>query len=127
MDAGALDKAVQEAKDKGQVPLAVVGTCGTTVLGAFDPLTEIARVCKKYGIWLHVDVSVCVCVCVCVSVSVCVCVCVGVVQKNKKEVKRWEAYVSVTCTWLPECLYTLGLPIAICKDSLVTYSVCTCV
>ena len=55
------------------------------------------------------------------------CVCVGVVQKNKKEVKRWEAYVSVTCTWLPECLYMLGLPIAICKDSLVTYSVCTCV
>ena len=56
-----------------------------------------------------------------------VCVCVGVVQKNKKEVRRWEAYVSVTCTWLPECLYMLGLPIAICKDSLVTYSVCTCV
>ena len=76
MDAGALDKAVHEAKDKGQVPLAVVGTCGTTVLGAFDPLTEIARVCKKYGIWLHVDVSVCVCVCVCVCECECVCVCV---------------------------------------------------
>ena len=84
-----------------------------------------------------VSVCVCVCVCMCVCVCtcwrvhvracVCVCVCVGVVQKNKKEVKRWEAYVSVTCTWLPECLYMLGLPIAICKDSLVTYSVCTCV
>ena len=57
-------------------------------------------------------------VCVCVCVCVCVFVCVGVVQKNKKEVKRWEAYVSVTCTWLPECLYMLGLPIAICKDSI---------
>ena len=75
----------------------------------------------------HIVYDVCGCVFACVRACVCscVCVCVGVVQKNKKEVKRWEAYVSVTCTWLPECLYMLGLPIAICKDSLVTYSVCT--
>ena len=43
---------------KGKYPLAVVATSGTTVLGAFDPLTDIANVCEKYKIWLHVDVSI---------------------------------------------------------------------
>ena len=32
-------------------------TAGTTVLGAFDPIEEIAFICHKYKIWLHVDVS----------------------------------------------------------------------
>ncbi|CAF1085326.1 unnamed protein product [Adineta steineri] len=30
-------------------------TAGTTVLGAFDPIEEVAVVCQKYKIWLHVD------------------------------------------------------------------------
>ena len=28
---------------------------GTTVFGSFDPLDEIADVCQKYGLWMHVD------------------------------------------------------------------------
>lgn len=32
-------------------------TAGTTVLGAFDPIDEIADICEKYKLWLHVDVS----------------------------------------------------------------------
>lgn len=31
-------------------------TAGTTVLGAFDRIEEIATICQKYQIWLHVDV-----------------------------------------------------------------------
>jgi glutamate/tyrosine decarboxylase-like PLP-dependent enzyme len=27
------------------------------VLGAFDPLDEIADICERHGLWLHVDVS----------------------------------------------------------------------
>lgn len=32
-------------------------TAGTTVYGAFDPLLAVADICKKYKIWMHVDVS----------------------------------------------------------------------
>jgi glutamate/tyrosine decarboxylase-like PLP-dependent enzyme len=37
------------------VPYLVNATGGSTVLGAYDPLDEIATICQKYGIWLHVD------------------------------------------------------------------------
>ncbi|KOB70559.1 Glutamate decarboxylase, partial [Operophtera brumata] len=40
-----------------QVPFFVNATSGTTVLGAFDPLVEIADICQKHDMWLHVDVS----------------------------------------------------------------------
>lgn len=32
-------------------------TAGTTVLGAFDPIEDVAQICRKYKIWLHVDVN----------------------------------------------------------------------
>ncbi|MBY0451950.1 MAG: aminotransferase class V-fold PLP-dependent enzyme [Bdellovibrionaceae bacterium] len=37
------------------IPLMVCATAGTTVLGAFDPINEMASLCKNHGIWLHVD------------------------------------------------------------------------
>ena len=36
-------------------PIAVVATAATTVLAAFDPLKEIASICEKHSVWLHVD------------------------------------------------------------------------
>uniref|UniRef100_A0A493TK32 Uncharacterized protein n=1 Tax=Anas platyrhynchos platyrhynchos TaxID=8840 RepID=A0A493TK32_ANAPP len=42
---------------QGAVPFFVSATCGTTVLGAFDPLQSVADVCQRHGLWLHVDVS----------------------------------------------------------------------
>ncbi|KAI5644899.1 pyridoxal-dependent decarboxylase conserved domain-containing protein [Phthorimaea operculella] len=50
-----LDRHIQQAKEAGKVPLMVNATAGTTVLGAIDDLEEIARVCKKHKIWMHVD------------------------------------------------------------------------
>lgn len=41
----------------GHIPFFVCVTSGTTVLGAFDPINEVADICDKYGMWLHVDVS----------------------------------------------------------------------
>lgn len=52
-----LERLVLDRKAKGHIPFFVCCTSGTTVLGAFDPINEIADICEKYGMWLHVDVS----------------------------------------------------------------------
>lgn len=50
-----LEKQVKRAKDEGALPFMVNATSGTTVLGAFDPLEEIADICERHQLWLHVD------------------------------------------------------------------------
>ncbi|PIK35729.1 putative glutamate decarboxylase-like protein 1, partial [Apostichopus japonicus] len=50
-----LEKAIVSTKAKGDSPLIVIATSGTTVQGAYDPLDKIADVCEKHGVWLHVD------------------------------------------------------------------------
>ncbi|XP_003403161.2 cysteine sulfinic acid decarboxylase [Bombus terrestris] len=52
-----LEEQIKKALDEGAVPLMVSATAGTTVLGAFDPLREIAIICKKYNLWFHVDAA----------------------------------------------------------------------
>lgn len=52
-----LDEAVEQAKKAGEVPFYVNATAGTTVLGSYDPIGEMADVCKKHNLWLHVDGS----------------------------------------------------------------------
>jgi len=39
----------------GKIPFFVNATIGTTVMGAIDPIDEIADICKKHNIWMHVD------------------------------------------------------------------------
>lgn len=51
-----LERRIVEAKLSGFTPFFITATAGTTVLGAFDPVAEIAVVAKKYNLWLHVDV-----------------------------------------------------------------------
>lgn len=53
----ALNKAIEEEIEANNIPLMVNATAGTTVLGAIDDLQSIAATCKKFGVWLHVDVS----------------------------------------------------------------------
>ncbi|XP_061570852.1 acidic amino acid decarboxylase GADL1-like [Cololabis saira] len=51
----ALREQIELAKSEGAAPFMVNATAGTTVLGAFDPIDEIADVCEEHGLWLHVD------------------------------------------------------------------------
>ena len=42
---------------EGYRPLAVVAALGTTGSTAIDPLDSVAAVCKRHGLWLHVDAA----------------------------------------------------------------------
>ena len=55
MDPVALDAVICADLARGDQPMMVNATAGTTVLGAFDPLEELADVCERRGLWLHVD------------------------------------------------------------------------
>lgn len=52
-----LENAIVESIQRGETPFFVGATCGTTMLGAYDPLDQLATICKKHQIWLHADGS----------------------------------------------------------------------
>jgi glutamate/tyrosine decarboxylase-like PLP-dependent enzyme len=55
MDVEALRTAIRDDRARGFRPLLINATAGTTVLGAFDPLREIAALAREEGLWMHVD------------------------------------------------------------------------
>ena len=52
-----LDRAIEKDLKKGLVPSCVVATVGTTSSGAVDPLPAIGEICRRHGVWLHVDAA----------------------------------------------------------------------
>jgi len=52
-----LEEAINMDIQNGFKPVCVVAALGTTGSTAVDPLAEIATICSKYGIWLHVDAA----------------------------------------------------------------------
>ena len=52
-----LEKAIAGDIQNGLRPVCVVAAIGTTGSTAVDPVEEIARICSKYEIWLHVDAA----------------------------------------------------------------------
>nr|CAI5833273.1 unnamed protein product [Callosobruchus analis] len=52
-----LEDKIQQKINDGSIPFMVVATLGTTVRGAFDPIDDIADICKKYDLWLHIDAA----------------------------------------------------------------------
>ncbi|GLV60512.1 aromatic-L-amino-acid decarboxylase [Dictyobacter sp. S3.2.2.5] len=57
MDAAQLEQAIQRDREEGWRPCAVVATVGTTSTSSIDPVPQIADICEKYGLWLHVDAA----------------------------------------------------------------------
>jgi aromatic-L-amino-acid decarboxylase len=55
MQAAALEEAIQADLAAGHRPIAVAASAGTVNTGAIDPLEEIAAICQRYKLWLHVD------------------------------------------------------------------------
>ncbi len=55
----ALQAAIENDLELGNIPFFVNATAGTTVMGAFDPIDEIANICQLYNIWLHIDGAYC--------------------------------------------------------------------
>ncbi|MBI5730569.1 MAG: amino acid decarboxylase [Ignavibacteriales bacterium] len=52
-----LEKAINEDRANGCVPFCVVATIGTTSTTSVDPVEEIAKICTREKIWLHVDAA----------------------------------------------------------------------
>lgn len=53
----ALHDAIAADRAAGLLPFLVVGTGGTTNTGAIDPLADIADICEKERLWMHVDAA----------------------------------------------------------------------
>jgi L-2,4-diaminobutyrate decarboxylase len=57
MDPQQLDESLRELRSRG-VPIVAVSACAcATPIGAFDPLDELAEVCRRHDVWLHVDAA----------------------------------------------------------------------
>lgn len=55
MDLTYLEQEILKDKESGKKPFVVIATAGTTNTGSVDSLHEIADLCAKYNMWMHVD------------------------------------------------------------------------
>ena len=57
IDIAELLRLIREDRANGLVPVAVCASAGTASTGAIDPLADLAELCAREGIWLHVDAA----------------------------------------------------------------------
>lgn len=57
MKADRLREAIERDIQEGIKPCAVVTTVGTTSTTSVDPVREVAEICRRHGLWLHVDAA----------------------------------------------------------------------
>ncbi len=54
-----LENTIKEDIEEGFLPVLINATAGTTVLGAFDPISPLIKIRDTYAMWLHVDGAYC--------------------------------------------------------------------
>lgn len=57
IDLEALQQQLAADRANGYHPICVVGNAGTTNTGAVDPLDALAALCRRQGLWFHVDAA----------------------------------------------------------------------
>ncbi len=57
LDPQKLDEQLTELISRGHRVVAVSACACATPIGAFDPLRDVAAVCRKHGVWMHVDAA----------------------------------------------------------------------
>jgi len=57
MDVALLQQAIEEDIAAGWLPFVVIPTVGTTSTSSIDPIPQVADICERYNLWLHVDAS----------------------------------------------------------------------
>jgi L-2,4-diaminobutyrate decarboxylase len=57
MDPSRLNELLLEQKAAGRKVMAVCASACATPIGAFDPLQQVAKVCRDHDVWLHVDAA----------------------------------------------------------------------
>lgn len=55
IELGALEAAIARDRAAGFLPFLAIGTAGTVESGAIDDLAGIAEICRREGLWFHVD------------------------------------------------------------------------
>ena len=59
MNVSELSKMIIEDKQNGFAPMMVNLTAGTTVMGAFDEIPEVRKICDAHRMWIHLDGAYC--------------------------------------------------------------------
>jgi len=52
-----LERAIDDDRAAGRTPVMVCATIGTTSTTSVDPVSAIAEICERLGVWLHVDAA----------------------------------------------------------------------
>lgn len=57
LDPNRLDDTLADLRSRGVPIIAVSAAACATPIGAFDPLVDVADVCRRHEVWLHVDAA----------------------------------------------------------------------
>lgn len=57
MSIGHLRELIDNDKNKGKDPFLIIGSAGTTDMGAIDPLEDLSRIARENDTWFHIDAA----------------------------------------------------------------------